>query len=332
MLFLAALLGHAQSTANTNGSAPISPDTMRSLLQGMGFQFTEKPSDDSTAFAFPLNGHMVTLVSHARSIQLSACFEDHVDLLKANQWNREHFSTGVYVDEQGCGALRASVNFGGRITNEMIAEFISTFFTDVTVYARFVTESPPASDTPSAFPPAAAPAKLSTSPIGWTEWSQLGLTTKSATPLPDADRSVPGLLKINRNFSLRYDPDRWMQAALDDDGQLGLAHSSGDAHAVVIAERIGIPRGSVEDVALENAQSVDPKAKIVFREQHRINGVDVRFLKIEAAVNGVPMMYWGCFYGGEYGTVQVVAYTAKNLMPEYEKEFTDFLSGLTVSK
>jgi hypothetical protein len=83
---------------------------------------------------------------------------------------------------------------------------------------------------------------------------------------------------------------------------------------------------------LANAQSADPKARIVFRQQRRINGVDVRFLKIEADVNAVPMVYWGCFYGGEYGTVQVVTYTAKSRLPEYEKEFMDFLNGFSVSK
>ena len=52
-------------------------------------------------------------------------------------------------------------------------------------------------------------------------------------------------------------------------------------------ERIEVPRLSVEDIALANAQLVDPQAKIVFRQQRRINGVDVRFLKIEAEVNRV---------------------------------------------
>ena len=331
ILFLAALPGHAQSTASTGGWASISPDSIRFVLKSMGFQFTEKPFDNSTAFALQLNGHPVTLLSHVTSIQLSTCLEDQVALMKPNQWNREHFSTRAYVDEQGCDSLGADVKFGGRVTNEMIQEFISEFFTDVTIYAKFVTELPADPNTPSG-PPAAGPADGSTSPIGPMEWSQLGQNTKSVPRWPDAAKSVPGLLKINRNISLRYDPDRWREATPDNDGHLALVHSSGEGHALVIAERIAVPRGSVEDVALANAQSVDPNAKVVFRQQRRVNGVDVRFLKIEADVNAVPMIYWGCFYGGEYGTVQVVAYTARTLLPEYEKEFMDLLSGFMVSK
>jgi hypothetical protein len=196
---------------------------MRFLLQGMGFQFTEKSSDDSAAFAFHLNGHIVTLLSHVRSIQLSACFKDHVAPMKENQWNREHFSTRAYVDEQGCASLGAVVNFGGRVTNEMIEKFIGEFFTDLTIYAKFVTELPHAPNTPSA-PPATGPADPSTSPIGPMEWSQLGQNTKRMPPWPDAARPVPGLPKINRNISLRYDPDRGRQTARDNDGQLALAH------------------------------------------------------------------------------------------------------------
>jgi hypothetical protein len=331
LLFLAVLPGHAQSTASNGEWAAISPDSIRFVLKSMDFQFTEKSSDDSTVFALHLNGHPVTLLRQVTSIQLSTCFKDLVAPMKQNQWNREHFSTRAYLDERGCASLGADAKFGGRVTNEMIEEFIAEFFTDVTIYAKFATELPPDPTTPSA-PPDTGPADRSPSPIGPMEWSQLGQNTKSVPPWPDAARSVPGLLKINRNISLRYDSDRWRQTAPANDGQLALAHSSGEGHALVIAERIAVPRGSVEDVALANAQSVDPNAKIVFRQQRRINGVDVRFLKIEADVNAVRMVYWGCFYGGAYGTVQVVTYTAKSLLPEYEKEFMDFLNGFMVSK
>ena len=44
------------------------------------------------------------------------------------------------------------------------------------------------------------------------------------------------------------------------------------------------------------------------------------------------MVYWGYFYVGEGGTVQVVTYTEKSRLPEYGQGFTDFLNGLTVSR
>ena len=164
------------------------------------------------------------------------------------------------------------------------------------------------------------------------EWSQLGQKPKNMPAVPDAGTSVSGLLKINRHISLKYDPDRWKPAAPDNDGPVALTHSAGSAHVMIIAEPLGVPRGSLEDLVLANAQFVDPNARIVYRAQRRINGVDVRFLKIEADVNEVPMVYWGFFYGGEYGTVQVVTCTAQTRLPEYEKDFTDLLNGFAVAK
>lgn len=115
-------------------------------------------------------------------------------------------------------------------------------------------------------------------------------------------------------------------------GRFLFSRSSGGGHALVIAEPIAVPLGSVEDVALANAQLVDPNAKIVFRDQRKVNGVVLRFLKIEADVDAVPMVYGGYFYGGEQGTVQVVTYAEKTRFPEAEKDFMDFLNGFTVSK
>ena len=332
ILLLGALQVHAQQAASTNRSAAISQARMRSLLQGMGIEFTEESSDDSTAFAFQLNGHIVTLLNQVKSMQLSACVQDHFDPMKANQWNQDHFFTGLRLDQHGCAALRSEVGFAGGVTDEMIEAFINQFRTDVTIYAKFVTNLPPGSGTPTA-PPGTADqqADRSPSPIGTMAWSQLGQNTKSTAPWSDAT-SVPGLLKINRNVSLKYDPDRWKQTAPHNDGEFVLLHSSGDGHALVIAEPIAVPLDSLEDVALENAQAVDPNAKVVFRDKRRVNGAVLYFLKIEANVDTVPMVYCGYFYAGENGTVQAVTYAAKTLLPEYEKKFMDFLNGFVVSK
>jgi len=129
---------------------------------------------------------------------------------------------------------------------------------------------------------------------------------KQTQPWPATAASVPGLLQINRNASLKYDSDQWRQNGSGDYGQFVFAHSSGHAHALVIAEPIAMPIGSVEDVALANAQSVDPHARVVFRKRRRVSAGN--------------------------GTVQAVTYTEKTRFPEYEKSFTDFLNGFVVSK
>ena len=333
ILLLTVLPGRAQTPAKDTRSAAISDARMRSLLKVIPFDFTEDSTGGATVFAIRLDGHPVAVRNRGEGLNLSACFEGVVDPMQANQWNREHFSTRVYLDEKGCASLGSDVTFGGGATNQAILDFIRRFCTDVAVFARFRANPPAAPDTPSA-PQAArveSPGRLPL-PVGVMAWSQLGPYAKRTPPWPETAGSVPGLLKIHPNLTLKYDPDQWKPAASRGDGQFAFSHASGAAHALVVTEHSAVPLDSVEDVALANAQSLDPHATVVFRNRRWVNGVASWFLKIKATVGTIPMVYWGCFYVFEGATVQVVTYTEKSRLPEYEQAFTDFLNGLTASR
>jgi len=286
---------------------------MRSILHDMHLEFTEKTSEDSAAFDFQLNGHQVTLLNHVKDMQLSACFDYSIalmkikPLLKMNQWNQQHFSTRAYRDELGCASLGGNLGFAGGVTNAMIEDYIRAFSTDIAVFARTVAASP----------------------VATMAWSQSREDTRPAWP--SATSSVPGLLKINPNITLKYDPEKWKQTPTHEAGHFALSHSSTKANALVIAESIAVPLVSTQDVALANVQAVDPSAKVVFRDQRKVNGVVLRILKIEAEVDAVPMVYWGYYYADRNSTVQVVTYTEKALFAEHESDFQELLNGLAVS-
>jgi hypothetical protein len=343
VLLLTISPAHAQRTPNAERSVTISHATIRSILRGMRLEFTENPSDDSATFDFQLNGHQVTLLNHIQDMRLSACFDRIISdppdapenvpaLLKLNRWNREHFSTAVYRDEHGCASLRASIGFAGGMTKAMIEEYIRQFSTAVTVFGRVI-ELTPAANTPSSTPATAILPAVDrpASPVATMAWSQPRADMSNAPPSPSATGSVPGLLRIKRNIALRYDPGKWKQIPSRDTGQFALSNSSTDGRVLVIGEDIAVPLDSVEDVALANAQFADPSARVVFRGKRRVNGVVLCFLKIEAEVNTVPMVYLGYYYAGQNSTVQVVAYTTKALLPKSENDFMELLNGLTVS-
>ncbi len=315
VLLLTVFLAYAQSASRAERSTVVPDASMRSILRDMRLEFTEKTSDNSAAFDFQLNGHQVTLLNHIKDMQLSACFDVSIALmkinrmLKMNQWNQQHFSTRAYRDELGCASLGANMGFAGGVTKAMIEDYIREFSTSVTVFARFVAASP----------------------VATMAWSQSREDTRSAPPWPSATTSVPGLLRINPNITLRYDPEKWKQTPSHEAGHFALSHSSAKGHALIIAEPIAVPLYSTQDVALANAQAVDPSAKVVFRDQRKVNGVVLRILKIEAEVDAVPMVYWGYYYADPNSTVQVVTYTEKALLPEHEDDFREFLNGLAVS-
>ncbi len=333
ILFLVLLPAGAQ-TPVVDARLPATSDArLRSILTGMAFDFTEDSTGDSTAFAIPFDGHVVMVLNKIKGLSLSACFDGGFEPMKANQWNREHFSTRAYLGETGCGSLGSDVSFGGGSTNQMIEDFVRQFCTDLVVFARFLANSPAGPHKPSASPAAGIQSlDRPASPIATMAWSQSGLPTKPVPPRPEPTRSVPGLLQIASKVSLKYDPEQWTPAADQVDGQFAFSHASGGGRALVLSERTTVPLGSVEDVVLANAQAVDPHARVVFRNRSWAKGVTFSFLKIEATVGTTPMAYWGYFYVGIGCTVQVIAYTEKSNLPEYEHAFTDFLNGLTISR
>jgi hypothetical protein len=128
-------------------------------------------------------------------------------------------------------------------------------------------------------------------------------------------------------MAIKYDANKWKQSTSKEAGRFTFVHTTGDGYAMVIAERLSIPIDSLPDIALHNAQDADPNARITFQDKRRVNGVDLWFLNIDAVVSGIPVTYYGYYYSGQSGTVQILTYTGRSLVPEYEKDFIDFLNG-----
>jgi hypothetical protein len=156
-------------------------------------------------------------------------------------------------------------------------------------------------------------------------------------PLPSAipGTSTPastGLLEMNAGkMSLKYDPEKWTQKPSSTAGHFTFGHKNGDGYALVVAERLTVPIDSLPDIALANAKEAAPDASITFREKRTIAGVEVWFLKLSVTASGVPLSYYGYYYSGKAGTIQILTYTGPNLVAEYEKDFLEFLNGFRIA-
>lgn len=151
-----------------------------------------------------------------------------------------------------------------------------------------------------------------------------------------SDKDIPPVstqseLALNSRISIKYDQKKWKRRQVTEPGRFSFTHSSGDGYALVTFERWPIPADSLPELALKRVRITDPGATIVFREKRKVGGVDVWFLKIDAVVDNIPLAYYGYFYGDKYGSVQVLTYTARTLVSEYDPEFMAFLNGLVVT-
>jgi hypothetical protein len=88
----------------------------------------------------------------------------------------------------------------------------------------------------------------------------------------------------------------------------------------------------LKELALENAVSAAPDAKIVFEETRTVNGKEILCLKIEGSVKGIPFRYFGYYHGGKNGSIQVITFTGTQIFGKYEQDFLEFLNGLQIDE
>ncbi|MGA3188474.1 MAG: YbjN domain-containing protein [Bryobacteraceae bacterium] len=423
------------------------PGRTRSILKGMGFEFTEDSSNGANVFRFELDGYKVALFAGASDLRISAGFPDKLEITKVNVWNQNHRFSRAYVDESGRPFVEADLDLAGGVTGETVEAFIKRFRTTLREYGKLLPAPTLTGATIPVHKKSASATKRIKAPFGdfalwidpakWKQTSSDGadpvmfannngegfvqiISEKGGVPtdaLPEvalrnaqqadpdskitfrekrivngrqvlamrlestvdkmalrfygyyyggtsgtiqviafalanvfdrnadeftmfldgleiSDQDLPslpidsGVLLVNSGtMAINYDPEKWKKTASGNPGSFTFKHAKGDGFAMVIAERTGIPTDAFPDIALANAQKADPKARITFREKRKVNGVEVWFLKMEGETSGVPLTYYGYYYGGTSSAIQVLTFTGRNLAGEYEKDFMDFLNG-----
>ena len=140
------------------------------------------------------------------------------------------------------------------------------------------------------------------------------------------------LFKSDRGrFGVWYDETRWhLNSKATEPGRTEFDLLRGDGYATAIIEEIGIPINSLKKIALDNARQAAADAKIIFEEYRTVNGKQVLCLKIEGTIEGIPFRFYGYYYGGKEGTIQLLTFTGTSLFEKYESDFTSLLNGLEI--
>ncbi len=155
---------------------------------------------------------------------------------------------------------------------------------------------------------------------------------RAATSFGKPGASAASLTLKGQRFVIWYDSSRWIQQTSDDPSRFEFSHKDGDVYAVVIAERIPMRPELLRDMAIRNAQEASPDAKVIFDESRVVNGTELQCMKIQGTIEGINFIYYGYYYTGNAGTIQVLTFTSSNLFAEYEQQMLDFLNGTVVQE
>ncbi len=136
------------------------------------------------------------------------------------------------------------------------------------------------------------------------------------------------------NYSLSYDPAEWTFTKSTDGSasEYDFENSNGSVFGQVIAEELELDMDTLEETVLANAQAADPKAEITSSTDKMVNGKNVRVLEMKATIEGLNFVYYGYYYTGAEGTLQVMTWTTSNLSDKYRADADVVLGTLKIGE
>ncbi len=132
------------------------------------------------------------------------------------------------------------------------------------------------------------------------------------------------------DIGVYLNPKQWSfkKAEANTEAEYEFQHKQEDIFGMLISEKLEIPLETMKVIALENGQEVAPDLKIVKQEYRNVNGIKVLLLQMDGTMQGIKFSYYGYYYSNETGTVQLITYTAQNLMASYRPFSETLLNGL----
>lgn len=167
---------------------------------------------------------------------------------------------------------------------------------------------------------------------GAGETAKSGAYAPLTGPAPSARQETIELLRGNAR--LRFDGSEWTRFKNPDDPAdvIQYKQMGEDLFYKIVAERIEVPLDKFEDLFLAQVRTTDPKAKVLSRGHRTVNAANMLVLEVEAAVSGIPFVFVNHVYSSSAGTVQIIAWTSKNLVAEKGPAIDKLVSGFQVTK
>jgi len=134
-------------------------------------------------------------------------------------------------------------------------------------------------------------------------------------------------------FGVWVDEQKWTKTQSDNPAiKTTFIHKGEDSYAMIIGERVQLSLNVLKKAAMTNAKKVAPDATVIFEERRLVNGRQVLCLEITGTLQQTAFIYYGYYYGGPEGTLQVICYTTPNLFDQYKSDFDEFLSGIQIGQ
>lgn len=163
---------------------------------------------------------------------------------------------------------------------------------------------------------------------------------KDREPLTNAQKfkaspEATFLVKSTRTgYGIYIDPKKikFEKKGINDDpsGEYSFAEKEGAFFAMMLTEKAEYSFDLMKMAALANAKKAAPDAWIMNEEFRIVNDTKVMMLQLTGTIEGTPFTYFGYYFTGESGTIQLLTFTTGKGFERQKKEMEKFLNGLMI--
>ena len=134
-------------------------------------------------------------------------------------------------------------------------------------------------------------------------------------------------------YRIAYQPEKWT-AKKGKEGPLDIQFEAkgGDGWAMTVFERMEIPHADLSDMLVANAKKIATNVEMIESAKVMISGCPFLKIRLRATIEGIEFIYYGYCGSGEWGTLQFLCYTSKNIFEEFKPSFEELLKGLEINK
>jgi hypothetical protein len=134
-------------------------------------------------------------------------------------------------------------------------------------------------------------------------------------------------------FGVWIDKQKWTQTeSSNDPTKITFVHQGETSYAMIIGERVRVSMDALERGALANAKKVAPDITLLFKEKRTVSGKSVLCMQMTGTLQGNSFMYYGYYYGGPEGTLQVICYTTPEQFDQAKADFDELLGGTQIGR
>jgi hypothetical protein len=133
-------------------------------------------------------------------------------------------------------------------------------------------------------------------------------------------------------FGVWIDKQKWTQTESNDPIRITFMHQGESSYAMIVAERARVSLDALERAALANAKKAAPDMTLLFKEKRTVGGKSVLCMQMTGTIMGNTFMYYGDYYGGPEGTLQVICYATPEQFDQAKADFDELLGGIQIGR